>query len=78
MQEAVSNGLQVLDKIQGYAWVCFFLFIILEVVYFHSQIISGLKSVGSICGWMFGGCHFDGRIETRFDTPHWEMCPVTL
>jgi hypothetical protein len=70
MQEAVSTGLRVLLRIKVYAWVCFGLFIFLEGVYFHSQIISGLKSMGSICGWMFGGCRFDGRIETRFDTPH--------
>lgn len=78
MQEAVSQGLQVLDGIQGYAWFCFISFIVLEVVYFHSQIITILKSMGSMCGWLFGGCDFDMRIETRFDTPHWDMCPVVL
>lgn len=71
MQEAVSEGLRVLDKIQGYAWFCCCLFIVLEAVYFHAQIISGLKSIGSMCGWCSGGCQFDARIETRFDTPQW-------
>jgi len=71
MQDAVSQGVRVLDRVEGYAWVCFVIFLVLEVVYFHVQIISGLKSIGSMCGWLFGGSHFDARIETRFDTPYW-------
>jgi len=71
MQDAVREGLRVLDKIDDYAWVCFVLFIVLEGVYYHAQIISGSKSLGSTFGWLFGGCHFDERIETRFDTPNW-------
>jgi len=71
MREAVIEGVRVLDKIRMYAWLCFVLFILLELVYLHAHILSGLKSIGSMCGWLFGGCNFDARIETKFDTPHW-------
>lgn len=71
MQEAVSQGLSVLDKIQPYAWLAFTLFIILDMVYFHVQIVAGVRSIGSIVRWACGGCMFDPTLESRFDTPVW-------
>jgi len=73
MQMAVKNGIRVLHEIKAYAWCGFTLFIVLEVLYCHAQIISGLKSIGSIFGWCCSGCYFEKEIETRFDTPKWEL-----
>jgi len=73
MREAVREGLKVLNQIKPYAWTGFTLFIVLELVYFHVQILSALKSVGSKITALFtGGCKFDESIETRFDTPLWD------
>jgi len=73
MQEAVRDGVKVLLQIKPYAWTGFGLFIVLELVYFHVQIMSALKSVGSnITALLTGGCKFDASIETRFNTPLWD------
>lgn len=72
MKDAVSQGLKVLENITIWAWAGFFMFIVLELVYYHVQIFSGLKSLGSTYGWLYGGCKFNHAIETKFDTPKWE------
>jgi len=73
MQEAVRDGLKVLYKIKAYAWGGFIVFIVLELVYFHVQILAGLKSLGSnMSALLSGGCKFDESLETRFDTPQWD------
>jgi len=72
MKDAVSKGLQVLDKITTWAWIGFYMFIVLEIIYYHVQIVSGLKSLGATSGWIFGGCKFNVAIETKLDTPNWE------
>jgi len=71
LQEAVSRGLRVLDKVSWYAWVAFCLFIALELIYYYSPVFVGFKSLGSIFGWLLGGCKFDAAVETRFETPKW-------
>jgi len=72
VQEAVSQGLRVLDKIQPHAWFAFVLFIILELVYFHVQVLAAVKLTASTLLWAFGGCKFDKMLESRFDTPSWK------
>jgi len=72
MQEAVVEGLGVLDKITTRSWIAFWLFIVLEVVYFHHLILSGFRSMGTACCWLCRGCKFDQSIETKFDTPDWK------
>jgi len=72
IQKAVSQGLRVLNAVQPYGWFSFGLFIILEAVYFHLQILAKIKSMGSIVRWALRGCKFDSTIETRFDTPSWK------
>jgi len=71
LQESVSMGLNVLDQIDMRAWIGFFLFIILELVYFHDKILSGIKSMGLMFVWVCRGCRFNAAMETRFDTPAW-------
>jgi len=73
MQDAVREGMKVLKRVSTYAWAGFIMFIVLEVVYFHRNIVSGLKSLGLTFRWLFTGCKFDEKIETRFDTPRWKM-----
>jgi len=72
MQEAVVKGLKLVCKIRPWAWVGFFLFIFLQIVYHNVSILSGLKSMGSMFRWILAGCKFDKRVETKFDTPLWE------
>lgn len=72
MQAAVIQGLKILKEIRHYAWVCFGLFIFLQIVYHNLSILSGLKSMGSMFAWISLGCIFDKRVETKFDTPDWE------
>jgi len=73
MQEAVRDGLKVLYQIKTYAWAGFILFIVLELVYFHVQILSVCKSLCSnMSALLSGGCKFDESVETRFDTPQWD------
>lgn len=76
MQEAVRQGVKVLDQIQIYAWAAFVGFIVLEIVYFHVQIRTLLKKAGSLCVWMGRCCKMNKSIETRFDTHIWidECC----
>jgi len=73
MQEAVILGLKVLEKVSSIDWVGFVLFIILQMVYYNLSILSGLKSMGSMLAWILSGCKFDERVETKFDTPDWEI-----
>jgi len=73
MQEAVILGIKVLNKVSTYAWVSFGLFIFLQMVYHNLSIVSGLKSTGSMIAWILGGCKFTETVETKFDTPQWEM-----
>jgi len=72
IQKAVSQGLRVLNVVQPFAWCAFGLFILLEAVYFHLQILAAIKSMGSTVRWAFGGCKFDSTLETRFDTPSYK------
>jgi len=72
MQDAVSMGLKVLDRIKLYAWLAFVSFIVLEIFYFHTKIVSGILSLGSTLMWLSKGCSIDTSIETRFDTPVWD------
>jgi hypothetical protein len=72
LQEAVKQGLSVLDKIQPHAWFAFVLFIILELVYFHVQVVALVKSIASTFVWALEGCKFDTTLQSRFDTPSWK------
>jgi len=76
MQEAVRQGVKVLDKIQPYAWVASAGFIVLEIVYFHIQICAMFKKAGSLFVWICGCCKTNPSIETRFDTPKWNKAKV--
>jgi len=76
MREAVSMGLKVLERVKHYAWFAFAAFIILEILYFHTQIFTGIFSAGSTMLWLFRGCLTDPTIETRFDTPAWDVDAV--
>jgi len=73
MRDAVSLGLKVLDRIKIYAWVAFVVFIILEILYFHTQIFAGILTAGSTVMWLCQGCKTDPSLETRFDTPLWNQ-----
>jgi len=72
LQEALIEGLGVLNKIQPFAWIAFAIFIILEIVCFHVQIMEGVKSIASILRWALGDCKIDTTLESIFDTPPWE------
>jgi len=72
MQEAVIQGFKVLLDVKPWAWVGFFTFIGLQIVYHNLSILSGLKSMGSMFTWILAGCKFNETVETKFETPHWE------
>lgn len=75
MQEAVKNGLKVLNHVTVAGWVAFAMFMALEFVYYHREIIENSGKLSNILVWTCMGCKGDDRKETLFDM-HPEYVPL--
>jgi len=73
LEVAVSEGLDVLSKIQWYYWVAAVLFIVCSCVYYWDYLTKSL--VGTFTGllYLIKCCPTDQEVETGFLTPVMEM-----
>jgi len=76
---AVKEGVAVLstDNVSIAGWICFIIFWVLILVYFHKEFQHDLKRTCSSFTFLCSGCpsSTDKNIETVFNAPKWKNAP---
>eukprot|EP00488_Nonionellina_sp_1-RS-2012_P001402 TRINITY_DN225_c0_g1_i1.p1 TRINITY_DN225_c0_g1~~TRINITY_DN225_c0_g1_i1.p1 ORF type:complete len:124 (-),score=31.85 TRINITY_DN225_c0_g1_i1:277-648(-) len=80
LSEAVKQGASVLGSanVSSVGWLCFGLFWLLVIIYFHREFHYDLKEMGQSIAFVFKGCkHIElgADIETVFNPPFWDDGP---
>eukprot|EP01084_Bolivina_argentea_P023473 43790_1 len=77
LSEAVQFGVKVLgtDYVEIQGWICFAVFWVLIIIYFHREIWSDLSKCGDGAKYIFYGCKINKQIETVYNTPYWDNAP---
>ena len=78
LDDAVSEGIGVLEDVGASGWIFFTIFWILSIIYFWNSFTNSMKSLFSGIMFVLGGMKVDPDWETVYNTPQWEDDAVHL
>ena len=78
-EDAVKDGVKVLNFKDYSGWGAFIVFIIIYIIYYFNELKQSIKSMGKtiVSTFTCAYCKLDPRLETVFDLKHLKWKPNT-
>ena len=73
LQSAVQQGINSLEKVTIFAWICCVIFLFVIIFVYHIEIINVLTNTLSTFKWICFGCKINQDTETKFYTPKYNL-----
>ena len=73
LELAVAEGISSLNNIEPVSWVAFVVFILTIIFIYHIELKRSILGMFSVFKWCFCGCNIPNNIETKLQTPQWNI-----